>query len=90
MHSWLYSNLVPGSSAGHIRMDISTIFTTGCAEQRQRLVVDRVIQLALNMGWEGESSWTFVDWAVRDFGMKVEMKSPASPTALYREEHREG
>jgi hypothetical protein len=43
-----------------------------CAKQRQRLVVDRVIQFALNMnmGWEGESSWTFMDLAV---GMKVKL-----------------
>ncbi|KAN0071266.1 hypothetical protein V8E54_010697 [Elaphomyces granulatus] len=43
------------------------------AKQKQRLVVDRVIQFALNMGWEGESLWTFVDLAVRDFGMKVKL-----------------
>jgi hypothetical protein len=43
------------------------------AEQRQRLVVDRVIQFALNVGWEGESLWTFVDLAVRNFGMKVKL-----------------
>ncbi|KAJ5150617.1 Protein prenyltransferase [Penicillium coprophilum] len=40
-------------------------------EQHIRVkVLERVVKFALNVGWEGESLWTFVDQASRQFGLE--------------------
>lgn len=40
-------------------------------EQRSRVnTLERVVKFALNVGWEGESLWTFVDQASRQFGLE--------------------
>lgn len=40
-------------------------------EQRSRVnALERVVKFALNVGWEGESLWTFVDQASRQFGLE--------------------
>ncbi|KAF7595435.1 hypothetical protein BBP40_006057 [Aspergillus hancockii] len=33
--------------------------------------VDKVVRFALDVGWEGESLWTFVDLSVRAFGLEM-------------------
>ncbi|OQE36236.1 hypothetical protein PENCOP_c012G07281 [Penicillium coprophilum] len=40
-------------------------------EQHIRVkALERVVRFALNVGWEGESLWTFVDQASRQFGLE--------------------
>jgi hypothetical protein len=40
-------------------------------EQHSRVnALERVVKFALNVGWEGESLWTFVDQASRQFGLE--------------------
>lgn len=40
-------------------------------EQQSRVnALERVVKFALNVGWEGESLWTFVDQASRQFGLE--------------------
>ena len=40
-------------------------------EQDSRVhALERVVKFALNVGWEGESLWTFVDQASRQFGLE--------------------
>ncbi|KAJ5502082.1 Protein prenyltransferase [Penicillium fimorum] len=40
-------------------------------EQHMRVnALERVVKFALNVGWEGESLWTFVDQASRQFGLE--------------------
>lgn len=41
-----------------------------CNDQDIRIAsIERVVQFALNVGWEGESLWTFVDLSTRAFGL---------------------
>ncbi|KAG0156763.1 hypothetical protein PDIDSM_3944 [Penicillium digitatum] len=40
-------------------------------EQHSRVdAIERVVKFALNVGWEGEGLWTFVDHASRQFGLE--------------------
>ncbi|KAJ5790404.1 uncharacterized protein N7518_007415 [Penicillium psychrosexuale] len=44
-------------------------------EQQSRVnALGRVVKFALNVGWEGESLWTFVDQASRQFGLESVIK----------------
>ncbi|KAL3459248.1 hypothetical protein BJX64DRAFT_205990 [Aspergillus heterothallicus] len=39
-------------------------------------VMSKVVGFALDIGWEGESLWTFVDLAVRNFGLVGTLEKP--------------
>ncbi|CAI7677139.1 unnamed protein product [Penicillium palitans] len=46
-------------------------FCLNVLEQQSRVnALERVVKFALNVGWEGESLWTFVDQASRQFGLE--------------------
>jgi hypothetical protein len=47
------------------------LLETVAVDRVQRTVIDRVGQFALNVGWEGESLWTFTDLATRKFGKEI-------------------
>lgn len=47
------------------------LLEASAVKQAQKNVVRKVVQFALNVGWEGESLWTFVDFATRKFDVET-------------------
>ncbi|CDM28013.1 hypothetical protein DTO013E5_4051 [Penicillium roqueforti] len=43
-------------------------------QQNRANALERVVKFALNVGWEGESLWTFVDQVSRQFGLESVIK----------------
>ena len=57
-------------------------------DQKVRIVsVERAIQFALNVGWEGESLWTFVDLATRKFGLVETIQTGTLQVPLDQADH---
>ncbi|KAL2013945.1 hypothetical protein VTN00DRAFT_1470 [Thermoascus crustaceus] len=47
------------------------LLEASAVKQVQKNVVRKVVQFALNVGWESESLWTFVDLATRKFDVEI-------------------